>query len=42
MDAHLVTPGPPWLPAEVHDSVGSTNVELAADPRPWRVVTAEE
>ena len=42
MDADLVTPGPPWLPVEVHDSVGSTNAELARDPRVWRVVTAEE
>ena len=42
MDADLVTPGPPWLPAEVHASVGSTNAELVRDPRPWRVVTAEE
>lgn len=42
MDASRVTPGPPWLPTEVHESVGSTNAELARDPRPWRVVTAEE
>lgn len=42
MDADLVTPGEPWLPVEVHESVGSTNAELARDPREWRVVTAEE
>ncbi|WP_246136006.1 biotin--[acetyl-CoA-carboxylase] ligase [Knoellia locipacati] len=42
MDASLITPGPPWLPADVRDSVGSTNAELAGDPLPWRVVTAEE
>lgn len=42
MDPALVIPGPPWLPVEVHESVGSTNAELARDPRPWRVVTAEE
>ena len=42
MDASLITPGPPWLPADVRDSVGSTNAVLAADPRSWRVVTAEE
>lgn len=42
MDASLITPGPPWLPVEVHDSVDSTNAELVRDPRPWRVVTAEE
>ncbi|KGN41124.1 hypothetical protein N801_09135 [Knoellia aerolata DSM 18566] len=42
MDADLVTPGPPWLPVEVHGSVGSTNAELAQARRPWRVVTAEE
>lgn len=42
MDASLITPGPPWLPVEVHESVGSTNAELARDPKLWRVVTAEE
>lgn len=42
MDASLITPGPPWLPVEVHESVDSTNAELARDPRLWRVVTAEE
>lgn len=42
MDASLITPGSPWLPAEVHASVDSTNAELARDPRLWRVVTAEE
>lgn len=42
MDASLITPGPPWLPVEVHDSLDSTNAELARDPRLWRVVTAEE
>lgn len=41
MDADRVAPGPPWLPVEVLRSVGSTNAELAADPRLWRVVTAE-
>ncbi|HET7303085.1 MAG TPA: biotin--[acetyl-CoA-carboxylase] ligase [Segeticoccus sp.] len=30
----------PWRP-EVHESVGSTNVEALRDPRPWRVVVAE-
>jgi len=42
MDASLITPGPPWLPAEVRDSVDSTNAELVRDPVPWRVVVAEE
>lgn len=42
MNASLITPGPPWLPAEVHDSVDSTNAEVARGPRVWRVVTAEE
>ncbi|WP_237700696.1 biotin--[acetyl-CoA-carboxylase] ligase [Janibacter sp. HTCC2649] len=42
MNASLITPGPPWLPVEVHESLDSTNAELARDPRPWRVVTAEE
>ncbi|KGN36900.1 hypothetical protein N803_15920 [Knoellia subterranea KCTC 19937] len=42
MDASLITPGPPWLPAEVHESVDSTNAVLRRDPKPWRVVTAEE
>lgn len=41
LDAALVTPGEPWLPVEVHASVGSTNDEVRADPRPWRVVVAE-
>ena len=45
MNASLITPGPPWLPAEVHDSLDSTNAELTRDPlgnRLWRIVTAEE
>ncbi|KGN30432.1 hypothetical protein N802_07240 [Knoellia sinensis KCTC 19936] len=42
MDASLITPGPPWLPVEVLDSVDSTNAVLVRDPRLWRVVTAEE
>ncbi|MEO7268351.1 MAG: biotin--[acetyl-CoA-carboxylase] ligase [Knoellia sp.] len=42
MNASLITPGPPWLPVEVHESVDSTNAELSRDPRLWRVVTAEE
>lgn len=29
-----------WLPPEWHDTVGSTNVVAAADPRPGRVVVA--
>lgn len=37
-----VTPGDPWLPVEVFDSVGSTNDEVRAHPAPWRVVVAEE
>ncbi|PRY55889.1 BirA family biotin operon repressor/biotin-[acetyl-CoA-carboxylase] ligase [Knoellia remsis] len=43
MNATLVTPGSPWRPVEVHESVDSTNAEiLRGDPTPWRVVTAEE
>lgn len=42
MDASLITPGPPWLPVQLHDSVDSTNAVLARDPQPWAVVTAEE
>ncbi|WP_353950879.1 biotin--[acetyl-CoA-carboxylase] ligase [Knoellia sp. S7-12] len=42
IDASLITPGPPWLPVEAHESLDSTNAELARDPRPWRVVTAED
>lgn len=40
--AERVQPGPPWLPVEVLESVDSTNAEAARDPRPWRVVVAEE
>jgi len=42
LDASLVTPTGPWLPVEVHRSLDSTNAEVRRDPRPWRVVTAEE
>lgn len=41
LDAASVTPGEPWLPVEVRDRVGSTNDEIRADPRPWRVVVAD-
>ncbi|NYJ73923.1 biotin--[acetyl-CoA-carboxylase] ligase [Allobranchiibius huperziae] len=30
-----------WREVAVHDEVGSTNDLLLADPRPWRVVTAD-
>ena len=36
-----VTPGEPWLPVEVFDRLGSTNDEIRARPRTWRVVVAE-
>ena len=36
-----VTPGGPWLPAEVFERLGSTNDEVRAHPAPWRVVVAE-
>jgi BirA family biotin operon repressor/biotin-[acetyl-CoA-carboxylase] ligase len=39
--ARSVTPGDPWLPVEVFDRLGSTNDEVRARPRPWRVVVAE-
>lgn len=41
LDAAAVTPGEPWLPVDVRDRVGSTNDEVKADPRPWRVVVAD-
>lgn len=41
LDAASVTPGDPWLPVEVRERVGSTNDEVRADPRPWRVLVAE-
>lgn len=34
--------GPPWGVVEVWPSLPSTNITCAHDPRPWRVVTAEE
>ncbi len=39
--AASVQPGEPWLPVEVHEVLGSTNDEVRAGPRPWRVVVAE-
>ena len=33
MDPDLVTPGPPWLPVEVHGSVGSTK-SVSLPPQP--------
>ncbi len=33
--------GDPWCPTEVFDEVDSTNAVCVADPRAWRVVTAE-
>jgi BirA family biotin operon repressor/biotin-[acetyl-CoA-carboxylase] ligase len=36
-----VTPGDPWGPVEVFDRLGSTNDEVRARPRTWRVVVAE-
>lgn len=39
--AASVRPGEPWSPVEVFDVLGSTNDEVRARPRPWRVVTAE-
>ncbi|HZB66800.1 MAG TPA: biotin--[acetyl-CoA-carboxylase] ligase [Ornithinibacter sp.] len=36
-----VTPGEPWLPVEVFDRLGSTNDEVRAHPRAWRVVVAQ-
>lgn len=39
--ATSVQPGDPWLPVEVHEVLGSTNDEVRAGPRPWRVVAAE-
>ncbi|KNX37781.1 biotin--[acetyl-CoA-carboxylase] ligase [Luteipulveratus halotolerans] len=33
--------GQPWSDVVVHDSIGSTNAELLADPAPWRVVTTD-
>jgi BirA family biotin operon repressor/biotin-[acetyl-CoA-carboxylase] ligase len=41
LDAASVQPGAPWCPVEVLATVGSTNDEVRADPRPWRVVVAE-
>jgi BirA family biotin operon repressor/biotin-[acetyl-CoA-carboxylase] ligase len=36
-----VTPGKPWGPVEVHESVGSTNDEIRERPVLWRVVVAQ-
>ena len=36
-----VTPGEPWLPVELFARLGSTNDEVRARPRTWRVVVAE-
>jgi len=41
LDERSVTPGEPWLAAEVFDRLGSTNDEVRERPRPWRVVVAE-
>ena len=41
LDERSVTPGDPWGPVEVFDSLGSTNDEVRARPRLWRVVVAE-
>ncbi|MGG5257941.1 biotin--[acetyl-CoA-carboxylase] ligase [Phycicoccus avicenniae] len=41
LGAVSVTPGDPWLPVEVFETLGSTNDELRRDPRPGRVVVAE-
>jgi len=37
-----VTPGQPWGQVEVFDRLGSTNDEVRARPRTWRVVVAEQ
>jgi len=39
--ATAVRPGAPWPAVEVYDALGSTNDEVRARPRPWRVVAAE-
>ncbi len=41
LDAASVRPGEPWLPVEVFQALGSTNDEVRARPRSWRVVVAE-
>lgn len=38
----LSAAGLPYTDVDVRDSVGSTNAELRRDPRPWRVVVADE
>jgi BirA family biotin operon repressor/biotin-[acetyl-CoA-carboxylase] ligase len=40
--ATLSAAGLPYTDVEIRDSVGSTNAELRLDPRPWRVVVADE
>ncbi|MGL5861680.1 MAG: biotin--[acetyl-CoA-carboxylase] ligase [Phycicoccus sp.] len=41
LDAARVRPVGPWRPVEVFDRLGSTNDEVSARPRLWRVVVAE-
>jgi BirA family biotin operon repressor/biotin-[acetyl-CoA-carboxylase] ligase len=41
LDERSVTPGRPWGGVEVFDRLGSTNDEVRAHPRTWRVVFAE-
>ncbi|MGL4744372.1 MAG: biotin--[acetyl-CoA-carboxylase] ligase [Dermatophilaceae bacterium] len=41
LDPARVRPAGPWRRAEVFDRLGSTNDEVAARPRLWRVVVAE-
>ena len=41
LDERSVTPGRPWGGIEVFDQLGSTNDEVRAHPRTWRVVVAE-
>ncbi len=40
--ATLSAAGLPFADVDIRDSVGSTNAELRRDPRPWRVVVADE
>ncbi|MGL5930224.1 MAG: biotin--[acetyl-CoA-carboxylase] ligase [Dermatophilaceae bacterium] len=41
LDPARVRPAGPWRPVEVFDRLGSTNDEVSARPRRWRVVVAE-
>lgn len=34
-------PNPPWIDVSVVDETGSTNQDLLADPRPWRLLVAD-